>query len=307
MRIKPEGAEETRLPHNMLLGLAAQCGMAGGLAAAACLALPLLLGWLCAGPAPAGGAGGIQAGGSAVAGHPGPDLPLLFAAQVGLAAWSLHSLADFNFEIACFPALVGILTVVLVQWRDVSESRAVPSAKGRKARRDERYAVTPEPVTPATGVPWSRLSRRALAAAALTLATLSMANVWRWPGEQAYQKAYNALGGPDLDLDSLRTQVEAAGRLLPTSPQPWQLLGRAAEASNAYRLAVAAYGEAVKRSPHRASFHTHLARNCLGLGDYAGARRAAAAALEWYPFSPGHRDLAAQIEAAARKAPPNPE
>jgi hypothetical protein len=42
MRLKPAGAEETRLPHCMVLGFAAQAGVLAGVAALGCLLLPLL-------------------------------------------------------------------------------------------------------------------------------------------------------------------------------------------------------------------------------------------------------------------------
>lgn len=301
MRLKPENAEETRLPHNMLLGLAAQCGLAGGVAAALCLALPLLLVWLCAGAAAGRISPGVPAAapGSASPEVAGVDVPLVFAAQVGLAAWSLHSLADFNFEIACFPALVGVLTVVMVQLSGAPEPPAVPGQKGKRSRGGGPAAPVARDVaaTPA-GTAWSPSWRRVFVGTALVLALAAVAGIWRWPGEQAYQEAYNAIGVRDFDLDVLRAQALTAARLLPSSPQPWQLLGRAAEGCRAYPLAIEAYGEAVKRSPHRAAFFTHLARNHLSQGDRAAARQAMAQALAWYPLSRANRELAVEIEAA---------
>jgi hypothetical protein len=94
LRMKPVGAEETRVAHNMVLGLLAQAGVLAGLAAAVCLAVPALFGlaWLPGGRT--------------------DDVPLKLCAVVGAVAWGGHALLDFNIQIpgtVATAALLGIL------------------------------------------------------------------------------------------------------------------------------------------------------------------------------------------------------
>ena len=79
MRLKPVPAEETRDPHNFLLGMAGQCGVIGGLAALIALLFPFVLALK----------GKLSDGMS-----PSADLPP--AVLAGLAAWSVHALFEFN-------------------------------------------------------------------------------------------------------------------------------------------------------------------------------------------------------------------
>ena len=89
LRLKPLEAEETRDPHNFLLGMMAQCGVLGGLAAICALGLPFLLALK-----------------GKLTDH---DSPLLPAVLTGLCAWSVHTLFEFNelipgtfYIVACF-------------------------------------------------------------------------------------------------------------------------------------------------------------------------------------------------------------
>lgn len=79
MRLKPVPAEETRDPHNFLLGMAGQCGVIGGLAALAALLFPFIL---------------ALKGKLSDAASPSADL--LPAVLAGLSAWSVHALFEFN-------------------------------------------------------------------------------------------------------------------------------------------------------------------------------------------------------------------
>ena len=79
MRLKPLTAEETRDPHNFLLGMMAQCGIIGGIAALIALLFPFAL---------------ALKGKLADAASPSADL--LPAVLAGLAAWSTHTLFEFN-------------------------------------------------------------------------------------------------------------------------------------------------------------------------------------------------------------------
>ncbi|MBR6372869.1 MAG: O-antigen ligase family protein, partial [Victivallales bacterium] len=77
MRLKPAEAEVTRDPHNLPLSLLSQCGMPGGLAALAFYLLPWLFVFMREGRYSAKG-----------------KIALLSA--IGVAAWSVHSLFQFN-------------------------------------------------------------------------------------------------------------------------------------------------------------------------------------------------------------------
>jgi hypothetical protein len=255
MRLKPPGAEETRLPHNMLLGLAAQCGIAGGLAALTCLLLPLTLNWL--------------AGTGAGARRP-EDRVLLGCVQAGLAAWSLHALADFNCEIPGTVMLVAILPLL-----------ALPSPPAA-------IAAAADPV-PSHG------AGLAVRLGALSLGLLAMTAIARWPGELAYQRLTELAGTQGVSLDTLHTATVRTARLLPWSPYPWSLLGRCADEAGAAGLALACYEKASGRAPHRSGFHARAAASALAAGDPGKAREALAAAAAWYPHSPEVRDLARKL------------
>ena len=77
MRLKPSDTEITREPHNLPLALLSQCGIPGGLAALAFYILPWLLVFVRRGRYSAQG-------------------PISLAAAIGCAAWSMHSLFQFN-------------------------------------------------------------------------------------------------------------------------------------------------------------------------------------------------------------------
>ena len=113
MRLKPAAAEDTRLPHNLVLNLASQAGAIAGLAAAACLALPLLVtrlplrtGTVC-------------------------ERATAMAILVGGVAWSIHSLADFNLHIPSTAAAAAMLPLLAV----------LPSRSRGTISRTSRYRV----------------------------------------------------------------------------------------------------------------------------------------------------------------------
>lgn len=96
MRLKSLEAEETRDPHNFLLGMMAQCGILGGIAAICALGLPFLI---------------------ALKGKlTDSDSPLLPAVLSGLCAWSAHTLFEFNELIpGTFYIVVWFLCFILPQ------------------------------------------------------------------------------------------------------------------------------------------------------------------------------------------------
>jgi len=267
MRLKAPGAEETRLPHNMFLGLAAQCGIGGALAALACLVLPLALGWLA--PAVPGSAGMA-------------DRLFLGCVQAGLAAWSLHALADFNSEIPGTVMIVAILPLLVL-------------APGAGVGTPVGAAPPGGAVTGREGGAMIGRAGCAVRLGALLLALSAMAAIGRVPGELAYRELTELATTRGASLDVLHAAAVRAGQWLPWSPYPWSFLGRCADEAGAGGLALACYGEASVRTPHRSGFQARLAASALAAGDLARAREALARAMTWYPHSPEVQELARKM------------
>lgn len=178
------------------------------------------------------------------------------ALLVGLASWGIHTLLDFNFQIPGTLLLAATMPLyVPVGWQPgTSEPQEHEGRSGKTAR---------------------------LALAGL--AVLSLASLWRVPGEAAYQRLHSWYERPQATVAYIRRLTEDTSARLPLSPYPWVLLGRMAQRKGRPSVAAEAYREACRRSPHRAAFHTHLCENFLALGDEESARKALSHALEWYP------------------------
>ena len=111
LRVKSAEAEEARHPHNLLLSMAAQAGVAGGVAAVLCLALPLALGTV------------LRRQGRPV------DDSLVFFVRTGLASWCLHSLTDFNLLVPGTLATAAVLPLLVLGVSPDQEG-----ARGRRRR-----------------------------------------------------------------------------------------------------------------------------------------------------------------------------
>jgi len=107
MRLKPAGAEETRMPHNLFLLYLAETGVAGGLAALIFLLWPLVL-------AEAWRRGRLETN------HP----ELAAGVLIGLLAWCCHSLFDFNIRTPATVMLVFLLPALLFKPKAVANSAA---------------------------------------------------------------------------------------------------------------------------------------------------------------------------------------
>lgn len=249
MKLKPAGAEETRQPHAMVLGLAAQAGVGAAVAGLACVLLPLCLRH-----------------------RDHPDVWRTACIQAGLLAWGLHAQADFNSEIPGTVMLVAALPFLALS----------------------RPAVTP----PAPPAAW----RPALVRTAAGLAALvALGAAWRVPGELGYMRLASLLQERDtVPVDLACTAARDVGRKLPFSPYPWAALGRELDARGVTAGAAAAWRETVLRTPHRAAFQVHVGMAALAAGDRPAAAAALAAAREWYPESPGVKELAECL------SPPSP-
>tara|TARA_B100000809_G_scaffold141929_1_gene139490 strand:- start:2177 stop:3196 length:1020 start_codon:yes stop_codon:yes gene_type:complete len=96
MRLKRAGAEETRLPHNLLLYFLSQCGIVGGLAGLLFIVQPVILWFRRIGSEP-------------------PD-PLAFGCVIaGMLAWSAHALADFDLHVPATMMMVVTLPLLVLQ------------------------------------------------------------------------------------------------------------------------------------------------------------------------------------------------
>jgi len=246
MRLKPPDAEETRTPHNMLCNLASQAGILAGLAGCLCLLMPLLAGRL------ADNSG------------QGPDPPLLAAVQIGLGAWYLHSLADFNLMIP------GTLMLVSV-WPLFCVNRAVPS----------------QPVRPAAA---------GVVCAVLLLAVASVGSAHRFPGAIAYERLYRLVSDPKTSFATVVRQANAAADKLPYSPYPWVVIGRIARQLGLYAKALEAYQRASVRAPHRSAFYLHQGECHCELGQITEAHRVLAQAREWYPHNKKAQPLTERLQ-----------
>lgn len=267
MRLKPPGAEETRLPHNMLLNFASQTGTLGALAALACLTVPVALllplrrqRRNADGTDPAAGGG--------------------FCIVAGLTAWGLHAMADFNVQI---PGTLLVFAMLPLPWLRAGEPQGAADPAGSRRRP-------------------------ALRLGAVAAALLCLAGGWRWRGERAYHALHAQSATPSTSLQLLVEQTVATARLLPHSPYPWLVLGRAAEEARFPELAASAFTTAAERAPHRAAFHAAVARNALLFDDLELAEHALRRALEWYPHSPRHAGLETMLLERRRAAhPASPE
>ena len=106
LRLKPPGAEETRLAHNLFLHFLAQCGLLGGLSAAFFLANPIVVGVLVYKKKM----------------FSPTNSPFLISVLLGSFSWSLHSLTDFNVQIPGTLLIVVTLPMLVIQPEDISHA-----------------------------------------------------------------------------------------------------------------------------------------------------------------------------------------
>jgi len=248
LRLKPAGAEESRQPHNLLLGFASQAGIAGGAAALVLLSLPLFLRY------------------AWTRRNISYDAAMLSAVEIGLAAWCLHALVDFDVQIPGTVVTAAVLPLLALRPPPRQESRSVKSKSMLHAP-----------------VRWG----------AALLGLLLASGIARWPGEKTYARMWAATG--TMPLADLHAAAEAASRRMPWNPYPWALLGRTADARDDAETSAAAWTEALLRTPHRAAFHRAAAEAYLRLGNRDQAAHHARIALEWYPTDPDVHNLARRL------------
>lgn len=181
--------------------------------------------------------------------------PLALALLGGASAWLIHSLVDFNFQI---PGTVATFAVVLAIGSG-GEDAAAPRQADRR-----------------TG----NLLRQA---GAVALAVVCFAGVWRWPGENAYQRLYNCVDLPESSWEDCRALAELAREHLIFSPYPDILLAKRATFEKRLPDAEKALSRALRRAPHRGGLWHALAATRAALGDHEGAKAAYREATIWLP------------------------
>ena len=101
LKLKPPGAEETRLAHNLFLHFASQCGFIGGVAAILFLIHPVIL-WL-----------NVKKGKLLLT-----NPTIFYAIFLGICAWLFHSLTDFNIQISGTVIIVCLLPILTIKTTD---------------------------------------------------------------------------------------------------------------------------------------------------------------------------------------------
>ncbi len=283
MRLKPPGAEETRIPHSILMLFASQGGLLGLLA---------LAGWTTANalaigrqlpqavksppkskPAQAAVPPRQKDAGASPAGQQSPPLAasspaspldglLVGAVALGATAWLLHALVDFNMQI---PGTVGTVAALAGLFAGVSPPPG------------DRPPLALPPV--------------AAYALAVLLGVLAFAGLWRLPGERVYQQFYQASQTPDNDWEDCRRLAELARRRLPFSPYPDIVLAKLATARNQPHVASIALQQALERTPHRGSLWYALCHLHLANRRFEAARQAYQQAILWHPHAEPRQEL----------------
>jgi hypothetical protein len=236
MRLKRPADEETRQPHAMVLGYAAQGGLPCGLAALGCCLVPPLL----------------------LRPRPGAGLWTVAAAQAGLLAWGLHAQADFNSEIPGTVMLVALLPL-LVPPGAAEAGAAAPSRRPPAAGWLFRGGALVAGLAVAAGGLWrapGELHFRRLAAA---LEGRPAAREVVLPAAAAAQRAMPWNPAPPLMLGAwaesqglhglARDAYAAAASRAPHRGGLWRRLARAAAAAGDAPLAAAAEERAALWSP----------------------------------------------------------
>lgn len=258
MRLKPLQAEETRDPHNLLLSMASQCGLAGILAALAIVCLPLLL--------------------AVTPLDEKQNLALRTAACAGAGAWGIHALFQFNELIpatACLVPLVGLLGTLRV-------SLAAPSAGAAGAPADVAPAAAAG-VAAGSGTSSAcggRVAPAWLRAGLAGLGCLACLPLGRVPGERLLQIVH---ARRDLQPEQAVAMLREASGRLPRSPAPPRLQIEVGLALRQLDVALEGAVEMARRVPHRAAAHQRLARLRILRGEWDLAAQALDLAAHWYP------------------------
>ncbi|MFW5996800.1 MAG: O-antigen ligase family protein [Lentisphaeria bacterium] len=248
MRLLPEGAEKTRLPHNFFLLFVSEAGVLGFIAAMLLLSLPF---WF------------TKIDKWREENHNAQGSAMIFALQSGLFAWLLHSLADFNLHIPGTLAMMALI-IILLPTVIAKEETELPDS----------YRETGDK----TGIGKNTILQKSLI---ILLAIVTLAGAWRLPGQHTYNELLRASQNPETGLDKIIRLTEQAARQLPLSPYPYITLSQKAEAEQAYTITEEALSQAVQRTPHRGALWEELAKVRKRLGMTEAAKEAGRNAERW--------------------------
>ncbi len=245
LRIKPPGAEETRLVHNLFLHFLSQCGLLGGAAALLLLVHPFII-WR-----------------SHKTKRLTCTVPRFYVAMLmGYSAWMVHSLTDFNIHITGSLFIAAILPVLCLNGK----------TKGKNDNETEKP----------------------MSISLCVLAIIGLSPINRITGEKAYQQLYNKQFKP-IAAETLINEVQLISSKMPYSPYPWDILGEKALSQSKINLAIYAFEEAQKRTPHRASYYGLTAYCLLLKGSLPEALNHVNTALQWYPHKKAYLNLKKKI------------
>jgi len=247
LRLKPSGAEETRMPHSFFLFFLSQSGIAGGLAAAYFVLQPLLV-WC-----------HVRSRRIEVVSE-----SLFVAITFGWFAWVWHSFTDFDLQVPATMMILVTLPLLALKFPRPADRRKL--AVGR--RWPLRAATLAFGLLAVAGI-W----RWPGEAAYRKLVDLS---------EPAFLQD-EITGAFRLQASRLLPATEFCDRRAPWSPYHWDLLGKAAEKQKDYVLAANAFRAAAAKAPRRGSFYYHLAVCDKELGRYDEALAAIRTARSLYP------------------------
>ena len=244
MRLKPAEAEITRDPHNLPLSLLSQCGVPGGFAAIAFYLLPWLFVFMRDGRYSAQG-------------------KIALISAVGVAAWSVHSLFQFNELVPGTFYLVAAGIAFIVPKGDCLSNRKVGYAG-------------------------------AVLGALLTLAFLhSMEGFALQRDCENPERMFGHFAASRFSTTAPRIYFDGTFYTREWSDasyvKKWQLCLQAADLL-------------VKRSPHRATFHLRRAQALYALKQDAEARNALLKAIEWSPTQGDAYVILALVDALPSKS-----
>ena len=188
----------------------------------------------------------------------------------GCIAWNAHALLDFNIHIPGTFLIVAVLPLLAIDF-----GRNEPSSPPKS----ERFGL-------------------ALLCGLLTI--VGIASWSRKGGEKSYQQLYNS-AHLRANWEAIHQTAKTAVEQMPYSPYPWGLLGRIAISRNRIDVAEQAFGEAAKRTPHRAVYHAQRARCLMAMGSVEDADRVIREAILWYPTNENYQNLQAKIAYATQR------
>jgi hypothetical protein len=257
-RLYRDNAIEVRQPHNVPLEFLSETGLIGAGLALGGLALLAI------------------AGTRTMRGRPpGPQRSFAAALLVGAAAWSLHTLVDWDWDIpgVTLPALVflGVLAA-----RPAPDGPAPTDGGGAPTARGEAAAATAPPRAGTHGA--ALVLGGVVAVAVIALAALPA--VARDLTDNALSRA---AGGTPADLRAAGEQAALAKRLNPYAVDALFAQASIAERGNQGDVAGRLLVEAVERQPDNPATWVRLARFQNLVDDAAGALRSLTTAVSLDP------------------------